>query len=78
MGGEVKINEFIIFRFFIMLGVGYLIGYYFGCKTGIKKGKLKAKLLLREKSLQEGYCVLCKNDKNSQTLQEIIEASRSK
>lgn len=54
----------------MVLGAGYLIGYYFGYKDGIRKGKVEAKLSLREESLQKGYCILCKNDKNSQTLQE--------
>ncbi|ADL12684.1 hypothetical protein [Acetohalobium arabaticum] len=70
LGGEGKINEIIVFSFFIILGVGYLIGYYFGRQDGIKKGRVKTEISLREESLQKGYCVLCKDNKNIQALQE--------
>lgn len=64
-----QINNLIILGLFLALGVGYIIGYYFGKRDGKEEGKLIAPILLRRNSLQKGYCILCKSNKNSQALQ---------
>lgn len=38
---------------------GYLWGKYDGRAEGYKRGTVDISLLLREQSLEQGYCVLC-------------------
>jgi len=65
----VEINLLIIVAIIFILGIGYAIGYYFGKQDGIKEGILITPILLREESLRKGSCVLCQQDKNSESLQ---------
>lgn len=66
----IKINTFFILGMLISLVIGYIIGYRLGKQEGKKEGILFTPIFLRKKSLEEGNCVLCKNNKNSQFLQE--------
>ncbi|WP_078809802.1 hypothetical protein [Selenihalanaerobacter shriftii] len=65
----IKIGNILVISILLSLGVGYIAGYYFGRKDGFKEGLVIAPILLREESLKEGKCILCRNDKNDGPLQ---------
>jgi membrane protein DedA with SNARE-associated domain len=58
--------------------VGYLVGRYVGKKRGIKQGTARAPLFWRQKSLQQGRCLLCHSRLDNLSLkQENSELSRN-
>ncbi len=58
------INMPLVMEILIILGgilLGYVGGRYKGYKLGYKAGATAAPLLLRQKSLAAGHCVLCQS-----------------
>jgi len=57
-------NIEIILLFVVHLLIGIIFGYNLGFKKGRKKGKEcglnEAPILILKKSMENGYCVLCK------------------
>lgn len=49
----------IVILLLVALIAGYFLGKYFGRMQGLEEGKAAEILILREKSLERGYCVLC-------------------
>jgi hypothetical protein len=48
-----------IFIFIAGLFIGYVYGKHVGLTLGQEKGKSEMPLLLRQQSLEQGYCTLC-------------------
>jgi hypothetical protein len=48
-----------IINLLIGLFFGYYLGYNLGKDNGIKIGLKKAPLMIFEKSLERGYCIIC-------------------
>lgn len=57
----------ILLTLFLGLFIGYNIGYSRGCNYFRKKREKILPLIIKEKSLQKGYCIICgKEEKFSQ------------
>lgn len=54
----------ILISILIGLGIGYNLGYTKGKKRGEKIGFSQAPLIFLEKSLEQGYCLVCNNKTN--------------
>jgi len=50
--------------------LGYLWGKHDGWVEGYNRGTVDLPLLLREQSLEQGYCVLCNEHKQAQVVSE--------
>ncbi len=54
-----------MFEYLLFALAGFLFGYFLGKRLGREEGreegKAVARLILREKSLGLGYCVLCRS-----------------
>lgn len=68
--------ETIILLFSALL-IGYLIGKYHGRIKGVEEGKSEAIIMLREKSFERGYCVLCCKAENCRQRIDSIGPDRS-
>lgn len=61
--------------FFIGLLLGYVFGKQRGFALGYAQGKAEMTLLLRQKSLEQGYCTLCNDPvlKQDQPVKQHLE-----
>ncbi|SDF56057.1 hypothetical protein SAMN05660235_01983 [Sporolituus thermophilus DSM 23256] len=62
---SVSLALFVMFGLFL---IGYLLGQRQGLKHGYKLGQAAIPLMLRERSLELGYCVLCRQGDGQQFL----------
>ncbi|WP_040682948.1 hypothetical protein [Thermosinus carboxydivorans] len=67
---SVSLALFVMFGLFL---AGYLLGQRRGQTYGYKLGQVTVPLMLREKSLELGYCVLCRQGDGQQFLRSTRE-----
>ncbi len=48
-----------VITFLAIFFAGFISGKYYGMKAGYQEGQSAASLLLRQQSMEQGYCVLC-------------------
>lgn len=61
----------------IGLFVGYIWGKHKGMLYGNQQGLVSVPLLLRQQSLEKGYCILCNKPKRKRKIYKFNEKGRN-